>query len=86
LNGEVNGHLMYEVKNGKRVSMIAGSEILFRSPELLKSIVAIGGAGSQVYSGLTVAKGQPQQTHRFGVSAVPALIKNVAVTDIMRKS
>jgi TldD protein len=86
LNGEVNGEFVYEVRNGKRVSVIGNSEILFRAPEILKNIAAIGGAGSQVDSGITVTKGQPEQEHSFGVTGVPALIKNVVLTDILRKS
>jgi TldD protein len=86
LNGEVNGEMVYEVRKGKRTRFIHSAEVLFRAPELWKSLRAIGGASSQIWTGATVRKGQPSQEYSFGVGAVPAAFKMVAVTDKKRKA
>lgn len=86
LNGEVDGEMVYEVRKGKRTRFISHSEVLFRAPDLWKSLQAIGGRGTQHWSGTTVYKGQPTQECSFGVGAVPARFKKVPVTDNMRKA
>lgn len=86
LNGEINGEMVYEVRDGKRTKFIHSAEGLFRAPELWKSLKAIGGQGTQLWSGTTLRKGQPTQVCQFGVGAVPALFEKVAVTDRMRKA
>jgi len=86
LNGEINGEMVYEVKKGKRTKFVHSAEGLFRAPELWKSLKAIGGQGTQVWSGTTLRKGQPSQVCQFGVGAVPARFDKVAVTDRMRKA
>ncbi|HEY8469852.1 MAG TPA: TldD/PmbA family protein [Longimicrobiales bacterium] len=86
LNGEINGEMVYEVRDGKRTKFLHSAEALFRAPELWKSLKAIGGAGSQLWSGVEVRKGQPSQVLRFGVGAVPGLFERMAVTDRMRKA
>ncbi|HEU4641156.1 MAG TPA: TldD/PmbA family protein [Gemmatimonadaceae bacterium] len=86
LNGEVDGEFVYEVRKGKRTRAISHTEVLFRAPELWKSLQAIGGRGTQHWSGTSVYKGQPSQECSFGVGAVPARFKKVPVTDNMRKA
>jgi TldD protein len=86
LNGEINGEMVYEVRNGKRTKFVHSAEGLFRAPELWKSLKAIGGQGTQVWSGASLQKGQPMQECQFGVGAVPALFTKLAVTDRMRKA
>jgi TldD protein len=86
LNGEINPEMVYEVRDGKRTKFLHSAEALFRAPELWKSLKAIGGAGTQRWSGVEVRKGQPLQVCRFGVGAVPGLFEKVAVTDRMRKA
>jgi TldD protein len=86
LNGEVDGEFVYEVRKGKRTRAISHTEVLFRAPDLWKSLQAIGGRGTQHWSGTTVYKGQPTQLCNFGVGAVPARFKKVPVTDNMRKA
>ncbi len=86
LNGEVNGEMVYEVRNGKRTRFVHNAELLFRAPELWKSLQALGGPGTQRWTGATVSKGQPQQEWSFGVAAVPSRFPKVAVTDRMRKA
>ncbi|HEX7089515.1 MAG TPA: TldD/PmbA family protein [Longimicrobiales bacterium] len=86
LNGEINPEMVYEVRDGKRTKFLHSAEALFRAPELWKSLKAIGGAGTQLWSGVEVRKGQPLQVCRFGVGAVPGLFEKMAVTDRMRKA
>jgi TldD protein len=86
LNGEINGELVYEVRDGRRTRIVHSSEALFRSPELWRGLKALGGPGTQEWSGVSVQKGQPQQRSVFGAAAVPALFENVAVTDRRRKA
>jgi TldD protein len=81
LNGEINAQEVYEVRNGKRTRYIRNSELLFRAPELWKGLQAIGGPKSQVFTGVDVDKGQPNQNLNFGVGAVPARFHRVSVTD-----
>ena len=86
LNGEINAEMVYEVRDGKRVKFIHSAEALFRAPELWKSLKAIGGPGTEYWSGAMVYKGQPVQQCRFGAGAVPGYFEKVAVTDRMRKA
>ena len=86
LNGEVNGEMVYEVRKGKRTRFIHSAEVLFRAPDLWKTLRAIGGPATQIWTGDTVRKGQPSQEYSFGVGAVPAAFKMVAVTDKKRKA
>jgi TldD protein len=86
LNGEMSGGTVYEVRKGKRSGYIRNAELLFRSPDLWKSLKAIGGKASQVFTASGVYKGQPSQQLSFGAAAVPGLFTGVAVTDITRKA
>ena len=86
LNGEVDGEMVYEVRKGKRTRPISHSEILFRAPDLWKGLEAIGGKDTRIWTGTSVRKGQPSQSYSFGVGAVAARFKKVAVTDNMRKA
>jgi TldD protein len=86
LNGEMSGGTIYEVRKGKRTGYVRNAELLFRSPDLWKSLKAIGGKGSQVFTASGVSKGQPSQQLSFGAAAVPGLFSGVAVTDITRKA
>lgn len=86
LNGEINPEMIYEVRDGKRTRFLHSAEALFRAPELWKSLKAIGGGGTQLWTGVEVRKGQPSQVLRFGVGAVPGLFERMAVTDRMRKA
>lgn len=86
LNGEINGEMVYEVRDGERTGFVHSSEALFRSPELWQSLKALGGPGTQEWYGVATEKGQPTQRSAFGAAAVPALFENVAVTDRTRKA
>jgi TldD protein len=86
LNGEIAGGTVYEVRKGKRTGYIRNSECLFRSPDLWKTLKAIGGQRSQAWTASTVSKGQPSQQLSFGAAGVPALFTKVAVTDVTRRA
>lgn len=86
LNGEINGNMVYEVKKGKRTRFLREAEVLFRAPELWKSLQAIGGKRSLEWTGFSAYKGQPRQEVFLHAGAVPARFKQVAVTDRRRKA
>src|SRR5690606_22322805 len=86
LNGEINAEMVYEVRDGKRTKFVHSAEARFRAPELWKSLKAIGGPGTEYWSGATSWKGQPAQFCQFGVGAVPGFFEKLAVTDRMRKA
>ncbi len=76
----------YEVRNGKVVARYLNAGVLFRTPELWKNIMGIGGAQSATSYGQMAWKGEPGQVGYHTVTAVPALIKDVSVVDILRRS
>lgn len=86
LNGEINGEMVYEVRDGKRTRFIHSAEGLFRAPELWKNLKAIAGRGTQMWTGASLRKGQPMQFCQYSVGAVPAYFEKVAITDRMRKA
>lgn len=80
---------MQLVKRGKRVARLDSREagILFRSTDLWRNLVALGGAGSLRWvSEGESEKGEPSQTTRYSIGAVPAVFKDVSVVDFMRKA
>lgn len=85
LNGTVIGTVR-EIKNGKLGRVLNGAALVFRAPELWKSLDAIGGASSTCWSGRTSWKGEPTQMTMHSVGAVPARFKNAGITDFMRKA
>jgi TldD protein len=85
LNGLGQGRF-YEVKKGKRVARLANAGVLFRSPDLWKGVLALGGAASARRHGMTVRKGEPAQIGYHSVTAVPAMFKQLTVIDALRKA
>lgn len=86
LNGLGLGAPVYEIKAGKRVARIVGSGLLFRAPELWKSLLALGGAESLRRYGTATNKGEPPQRDYHSVTAPPAIFGNVTAIDVMRKA
>jgi predicted Zn-dependent protease len=76
----------YEIKNGKRVARLNAAGILFRTPELWKSLLALGGAASARRYGRRALKGEPPQAVEYSVTAVPAVVKQLTLIDAMRKA
>jgi predicted Zn-dependent protease len=81
LNGEGMAEMMYRVKKGKIVGTIRGAGYIFRSPDLWKNLIALGGERSAAWKGITAEKGQPQQDTVHSVRAVAAHFKNLRVFD-----
>jgi TldD protein len=88
LNGVGQPGRLIEVRQGKRVAELVGNGgFLFRSPELWKHVKALGGPQSleRLYD-FQSKKGEPEQLASYSVSAVPALITDVALIDLTRKA
>jgi TldD protein len=85
LNGVGYG-TMREIVDGKLGRFIVGGAYLFRSPELWKSLLNLGGPSSQASYGFERGRGQPWQRTTHSVSAVPAHIKQIDLIDAKRKA
>jgi TldD protein len=85
LNGLGTG-TTYEVKRGKRTAVIAGAGVLFRSPELWKGLLALGGVPSVRRYGSLSGMGEPGQTTWLSVTAPAAAFKQLTVIDPLRKA
>jgi TldD protein len=85
LNGTGRG-AMREIEDGKLGRFIRGAAIVFRAPELWKSVVAIGGPRTSALQGESRGKGQPHQNTTHSVAGVPAKATQVSVIDVMRKA
>ncbi len=76
----------FNVKNGKRISRIVGTALLFRTPELWNSITAIGGQASSKRIAKNTFKGQPARDASHSVTGVPIVLKEATVIDTLRKA
>jgi TldD protein len=85
LNG-IGGGRTYEVKRGKRTAVIAGAGLLFRAPELWKSLLRVGGAAAARRYGMIAEKGEPAEATYHSVTAPPAVFKQLTVIDPLRKA
>ena len=85
LNGLALGNA-YEVKRGKRVALIPGVGLLFRAPELWKTLAAVGGAASVERFGALNRKGEPSVVTSHSVSAPPAVFNQLTLIDPQRKA
>jgi TldD protein len=79
LTGRARGHLVYRIKNGKRVGTVDDLAILFRSREFWKNLTAVGNGGTVRTVGMTASKGQPVQSTSHSVSAPALCVKDVTV-------
>jgi TldD protein len=87
LNGLGTGNA-FEIKDGKRIARmgLGNVGILFRTPELWKGIIGLGGASSARRYGWKSVKGEPPQSSYFSATAVPVAIKDATIIDVMRKA
>jgi TldD protein len=76
---------LYEVKQGKRVARLAGG-YLFRSTELWKSLIAIGGEKSLRRYGMRALKGEPAQEYFHSVTTPAVVVKDLTIIDPLRKA
>lgn len=86
LNGLGMSGRFYQVKDGKRVARLSNPGLLFRAPELWKSMLALGGQESVRRYGLSATKGEPEQETFHSVTAPPAVFKQLTLIDVMRKA
>jgi hypothetical protein len=85
LNGLATGNA-YQIKRGKRVAVIPGVGLLFRAPELWKSVATLGGAASVERIGALNRKGEPSVVTSHSVSAPPAVFNQLTLIDPLRKA
>lgn len=85
LNGLADGRF-YEITKGKRTAIIANAGVLFRAPELWKSLHALGGARSARRFAAVDAKGEPRQNTVHSVTTVPGVFHDVTLIDPQRKA
>jgi TldD protein len=77
---------VYQVKRGKRVALLDMAGILFRAPELWKSLRVLGGPAAARRYGFASAKGEPLQEVYHSVRAVPAAFQQLTLIDPQRKA
>ncbi len=75
-----------QIVNGKLGPIVTGAGLLFTTEEMWKNIQQLGGPRSVVKNAFASRKGEPAQSCPFTASAVPALIKDIAVIDRQRKA
>lgn len=81
LTGRASGTLIYRIKQGKKVETVNNFALLFRSQELWKNLMAVGGGGTLKTLGATAGKGQPEQHTSHSISAPAVVIKELAVVN-----
>jgi TldD protein len=82
----IGGGRIREITNGKLGAIIEGGGFFFDSMQFWKKLQAIGGASSRAIVPSGGGKGQPLQSSGYSVSAVPALVKDMALVDLRRKA
>jgi hypothetical protein len=85
LNG-AGGGTAYEIKKGKRVGRLLGAGYWFRAPEFWKNLLHVGGPESAENVGISELKGEPLQSSVHTVRAVPAVVQNVAIANLLGKT
>lgn len=76
----------YEIKNGKRVSLVQNAGVLFRTPELWNNLEKVGNVASVKHFGTTTSKGEPEQSSYLGISVPATTFKDMSIVDIARKA
>jgi TldD protein len=76
----------FEVRKGRKVARLVpkATALLFRAPELWKSLLALGGADSVRPIPVRASKGEPPQETWHTVEAPPMLLRQLAVIDPTR--
>ena len=85
MNGLASG-MTYEVRKGKRSAVLYGGGLLFKSSDLWKNMMRLGGGSSARRYGVQVMKGEPRQYAFHSVTAVPVMFKDASVIDMLRKA
>lgn len=77
---------IFEVKRGKKTARLVEAGFLFRATELWKGLQDLGGEASVRRFGRAESKGAPAQQGYFSASAPPALVKQLALINPLRKA
>jgi TldD protein len=77
---------VFEVKKGKRIAKYQSAGFLFRSTDLWKSLLGVGGDAELRRYGFDGHKGEPPQTCCHSVTAAPAVVKGLTLIDPLRKA
>lgn len=86
ISGIMSGNNTFQVKDGKVIARVMGAGVLFRTPELWSSVMALGGESSAKRYGIRNMKGQPLRVSTHSVTGVPLVIKEASIIDILRKA
>jgi len=85
-SGSGKNGIAFEIKDGKRVAIIGFAAPIYRSTELWKNILQIGGPKSVVRNVDYSVHGEPQQYVPYTILAVPMAVKDMTVIDWTRKA
>jgi TldD protein len=80
------GGTMREIVNGRLGDKLKYGGFLFDSAQIWKDLTAIGGPKSASRIASSDDKGEPNQTTMYSVEAVPGIIKNMSIIDMLRKA
>ncbi len=87
LNGMgFSGTGCFQIKKGKITAMLPSAGVLFRAPELWKSLSHIGGVGSLQRTPFQSTKGEPSQEASSSITCPPVICRNQAIIDYRRKA
>lgn len=85
--GTINGvGMVREITNGRLGPVLTGLQALFNTTQFWKNIRAVGGASSVEQMSSGDSKGEPAQSTKYSVRAVPAKIVNVDFVDPRRRA
>jgi TldD protein len=86
LNGSAGGDFVYEIVDGKLGRTVSNAQIIYRSPEFWKNLVALGGSKTAATFGFNRYRDEYSHQSAHSVSAVPVKVTGVAMTDVTRKA
>lgn len=80
------GGSVFKIQNGRRVARIINAGSIFRTSNLWKSVMELGGSKEVLRFGFPLNKGEPAQTCYHSVYAPHMVVKEMDVIDITRKA
>jgi TldD protein len=86
ITGQGSGDAVYEIRKGKRVGLVRHATYLYKTQEMLKKLVALGGQNSFEFMGSGTYKGEPYQIGLYaGIGAPAARFKDGQITTLSYK-
>ena len=79
MTGRGKGAQVYLVRHGKLGALVSKSAYIFKSHDLWRNLVALGGSSTAASRGMPSSKGQPNQVALYTVNAVAAHFQRVRV-------